>query len=214
MATQQQQRSFNPFDADAESIHHPPWFIFTLSWIGIITGGLANLWQIITSIIAFFTLFLAGSGGYTPQKTTGALLVSTGMAVSFQLGLTYFVFRISQEMKTQKTSGIDGTIKTTAVAMINHHKLLLIWTIISFVACTVSDYTFVNILTSDPILLFLYAASLYAASTILLSKALEKNWAAKVAYANWRAYLAYTTRMEQKNSGQGNASRKAANDVA
>jgi|SRR5579859_3694379 len=211
MATQQKAR-FTPFDADAESVHHPPWFAFGLSWTGIITGVLANLWQITTSVIAFFTLFIAG-GGYTPQKTLGALLASIGMAVAFQLGIMFFVFRLSQEIKAQKAQGIDGGVKATAVAMISHHKLLMVWTFISFAACTVSDYTFVNILTSDPTLLFLYAASLYAASTIILSRALEKNWAAKVAYANWRAYLAYTTRMEQKNAGAGTRGKAEANDA-
>jgi hypothetical protein len=186
---QQSQSRFAFFDQEAEAVYHPPWFVFGLAWSGIATGIMANLWQITTSVIAFFSLFaLNRSQG---AAYIGALLASIGMAITFQLGLMFFVFRVHQEMKTRKVASIDGTrqaAKETAVAMVSQHKILLVWTIISFMADTVGDFTFIGLLTSNAFLVFMYAASLYAASTILFSKALEKHQAASVAFANWRRF--------------------------
>ncbi len=108
MATTKQlagSKGFKPFEADAESIHHPPWFSYSLAGIGVLCGIVANLWQIVTSVIAFFTMFAQGSvyRHLDPHSqgnaTAGALAVSIGMSIAFQLGVMFFVFRVHQELK-------------------------------------------------------------------------------------------------------------------
>src|SRR5260370_38781853 len=70
MATTQQAAAGEPrhqpseakqFDPDHLSIHHPPWFSYWLANIGVGSGILANLWQVFTSVVAFFTLFSEGA---------------------------------------------------------------------------------------------------------------------------------------------------------
>jgi hypothetical protein len=185
---------------DAGSTHHPPWFTNGLAWFGIIVGLGGNLLQIYTSDIAYQQLIRtnevwlrmgkAGQAGAEPVIQ----LICAGVSVVFQLGLMYFMFRITQEFKNTKAiPGLKGmeAIKHTAVNIIDHQKVLLLWTIIAFAYDTLGDFTFINLYTDDPFSIFIYTAALYAASTILLSKALEKQWAASIAYANWKSFRMY-----------------------
>ncbi len=185
---------------DAGSTHHPPWFTNGLAWFGIIIGLGGNLLQIYTSDIAYQQLIRtnevwlrmgkAGQAGAEPVIQ----LICAGVSVVFQLGLMYFMFRITQEFKNTKAiPGLKGmeAIKHTAVNIIDHQKVLLLWTIIAFVYDTLGDFTFINLYTDDAFSIFIYTAALYAASTILLSKALEKQWAASIAYANWKSFRLY-----------------------
>lgn len=173
---------------EEEPVRHPPWFLFGLSWTGILLGIAANLWQIVTSVIAFFSIFLIKTQG---AAMTGAILISAGMALTFQLGLMFFVFQVHREMLDQKIGGADGmqAARHTAVSMVSQHKLMVIWTLVSFAADTVGDFTFIGMLTNNSFLIFMYAASLYAASTILLSTSLERQWATSVSYQNWKAFI-------------------------
>ncbi len=167
---------------------------------------MANLWQIFTSVIAFFTMFAQGSvyRHLDPHSqgnaTAGALAVSIGMSIAFQLGVMFFVFRVHQEFKEQKVKVGDNmqAVKSTAVQMVSHHRLLLAWSVISFAADTVGDFTFINLLTNDPLMQLGYTLSLYAVSTIILSASLERHWAANVALENWRAFRAYAKLMRLK----------------
>lgn len=185
---------------DAGSTHHPPWFTNGLAWFGIIIGLGGNLLQIYTSDIAYQQLIVtnevwlrmgkAGQAGAEPVIQ----LICAGVSVVFQLGLMYFMFRITQEFKnTRAIPGVKGmeAIKHTAVHIIDHQKVLLLWTLIAFVYDTLGDFTFINLYTDDAFSIFIYTAALYAASTILLSKALEKQWAASIAYANWKSFRLY-----------------------
>ncbi len=171
MATQTQPKGFKPFEADSESVHHPPWFTYSLAGIGVLCGIVANLWQVFTSVVAFFNLFVQGTVYKTMDPhsqgnaTAGALAVSIGMAIAFQLGVMFF---------------------------------LLAWSLLSFIADTVGDFTFINLLSNDPFMLLGYTLSLYAVSTIILSASLERHWAAKIALENWRAFKAYTRLMQLK----------------
>ncbi len=185
---------------DAGSTHHPPWFTNGLAWFGIVIGLGGNLLQIYTSDIAYQQLIRtnevwlrmgkAGQAGAEPVIQ----LICAGVSIVFQLGLMYFMFRITQEFKNTKAiPGLKGmeAIKHTAVNIIDHQKVLLLWTIIAFAYDTLGDFTFINLYTDDPFSIFIYTAALYAASTILLSKALEKQWAASIAYANWKSFRLY-----------------------
>ncbi len=209
MATQTQQKEpkgFKPFEVDSESVHHPPWFSYSLAGFGVLFGIGGNFWQVFTSVIAFFNMFVQG-GVYKHMDphgqgnaTAGALAISIGMSIAFQLGVMFFVFRVHREFKEQKVKVGDNmqAVKSTAVQMVSHHRLLLGWSVISFAADTVGDFTFINLLTNDPMMQLGYTLSLYAVSTIILSASLERHWAAKVALENWRAFKAYTKLMRLK----------------
>jgi len=195
------------FSFNAGSIHHPPWFTNTLAWMGIVTGALGNVWQVVTSDIAYQHMVVTNSTfmSMAPQGQAGSQLViqifSFAVSFIFQLALMYFVFRIAQEMKeTKAETGLKGmeAIKHTAVRVIDHQKALLIFTVIAFAYDTLGDYTFITIYANDPFVIFTYAAALYAASTILFSKALEKQWAAEIAYANWAAFMTYSKILQIK----------------
>src|SRR5713101_2606012 len=209
MATQttsKESKGFKAFQADSESIHHPPWFSYSLAGIGVLCGIVANLWQVFTSVIAFFNMFVQGAVYKNMDQhsqgnaTAGALTVSIGMAIAFQLGVMFFVFRVHKEYKEQKVKIGDNmqAVKSTAVQMVAHHRLLLAWSLLSFIADTVGDFTFISLLSNDPFILLSYTLSLYAVSTIILSASLERHWAAKIALENWRAFKAYTRLMQLK----------------
>ncbi len=193
----QQQDQLLTFDAG--STHHPPWFTNGLAWLGIAIGIGGNLMQIYTSDIAYQQLIRTNEVwlhmGKSGQAGAEAVIqiICFGVSVVFQLGLMYFVFRITQEFKNTRALGIKGMeqIKHTAVSIIDHQKVLLLWTIIAFAYDTLGDFTFITIYTDDPFSIFIYTAALYAASTVLLSKALEKQWAASIAYANWKSFRLY-----------------------
>lgn len=199
------QKGFQSFQANG-SVHHPPWFMYSLANFGVGCGIIANIWQPFTSVIAFFTMFVQGAvyKNMDPHSqgnaTAGALVVSIGMAIAFQLGVLFFVFRVHNEFKEQKVKVGDNmqAVKSTAVQMISHHRLLLGWSVLSFAADTVGDFTFITLLTNDPVLILGYALSLYAVSTILLLASLERQWVAKIALENWRAFKAYTKLMSLK----------------
>lgn len=198
-------KGHQPFKAD-HSVHHPPWFMYSLANFGIGCGIIANVWQPFTSVVAFFNMFVQGAvyKHMDPHSqgsaTAGALVVSLGMAVAFQLGVLFFVFRIHTEFKEQRVKVGDTmqAVKSTAVQMVSHHRLLLAWSVISFAADTVGDFTFITLLTNDPMLLAGYTLSLYAVSTIILLASLERQWAAKISLENWRAFKAYTKLMTLK----------------
>ncbi len=204
---------------DATSTHHPPWFGYSLASFGVGAGILANLWQVFTSVVAFFTIFAEGAiyKSLTEKgqanATVAALAIAILMAISFQLGVMFFVFQVHKEYKDIKVriGEATGAAKQTAVQMIAHHRLLSAWMLISFIADTIGDFTFINALSSDVFMLLGYTLSLYAVSTVLLSASLERHWAAKVGLENWRAFKAYTRLMhlkaqaaQQKAAGEEN----------
>lgn len=205
MTTQTQQKQ-GPKQFASGSVHHPPWFQYSLANIGVSTGLLANGWQGFTSTIAFFTMFTQGavyksippSGQGT--AAAAALIVSIGLAISFQFGVLYFFFRLHAEYKEQHVKVGDSmqAAKMTAVQMVSHQRLLLAWSVLSFGGDTVGDFTFISFLTNDPVLMGIYVLGLYAVSTVILSASLERQWAAKIALENWRAFKAYIRLMNLK----------------
>jgi hypothetical protein len=197
-------RGFKPF-AGAAAVHHPPWFTYSLASFAIVLGIAANAWQVFTSVIAFFVMFTQGavyrhltSGQGT--ASAAALVISMGLALSFQIGVLFLVFRVHHEYQEQKVRIGDNmqAVKTTALQMVGHHRLLLAWSLLSFAADTVGDFTFITLISNDFVLLLAYTLALYAVSTFILSASLERQWAANVALENWRAYRAYTRLMQLK----------------
>ena len=205
-APRRQPSGAKQFDPDHLSIHHPPWFSYWLANIGVGSGILANCWQVFTSVVAFFTLFSEGAIYKSLDNhgqvgaTFAALAIALLMAVSFQLGVMFFVFTVRAEFKEQKVKVGDQqvAVKSTAVQMVHHHRLLLAWMVVSFFADTVGDFTFINSISNDVFMLLGYTLCLYAVSTVLLSASLERHWAAKVSLENWRAFKAYTRLMNLK----------------
>src|SRR2546421_6056607 len=135
--TQTQSKGFKPFEADSESVHHPPWFTYSLAGIGVLCGIVANLWQVFTSVIAFFNMFVQGAvyKNMDPHAqgtaTAGALAVSIGMSIAFQLGVMFFVFRVHKEYKEQKVKIGDNMQagKSTGVQMVAPPRPLLPWSV-------------------------------------------------------------------------------------
>ena len=215
-----QVQSQGPRQFASGSVHHPPWFQYSLANIGVSVGLLANGWQGFTSTIAFFTMFTQGavykslSSQGQGTASAAALIISIGLALSFQLGVLFFVFRLHTEYKEQQVKIGDtmAALKFTAVQMVSHHRLLLVWSALSFGGDTVGDFTFISLITGDPILMGMYVLSLYAVSTVILSASLERQWAAKIALENWRAFKAYIRLMSLKaqaatvsHGGSGNS---------
>jgi hypothetical protein len=190
----------------AGATHQPPWFTSGLAWFGIGVGLLANGLQVYTSDIAYqhmittneVWLHMNKAGQDAAQFTIQ--LICFGVSLVFQLGLMFFVFRITNEMKNTKTPGMKGMdqLKHTAVSIIDHQKILLLWTVIAAAYDTLGDFNFIGLYTDDPLSIFIYAVALYAASTILLSKSLEVHWASAVAYANWKSFKIYLKIQEAK----------------
>lgn len=154
MTTEQktaQPRGPKQFDG---STHHPPWFAYSLSNFGVAFGITANLWQVFTSVIAFFTMFTQGAvyqhmdGKSQGTASAAALAISIGLALSFQIGVLFLVFRVHHEYKEQKIKVGDTmqAAKVTALQMVAHHRLLLAWSVVSFIADTVGDFTFINLI--------------------------------------------------------------------
>jgi hypothetical protein len=190
----------------AGATHQPPWFTSGLAWFGIVVGLLANGLQVYTSDIAYqhmistneVFMHMNKAGQDASQFTIQ--LICFGVSLVFQLGLMFFVFRITNEMKNTKTPGMKGMdqLKHTAVSIIDHQKILLLWTVIAAAYDTLGDFNFIGLYTDDPLSIFIYAVALYAASTILLSKSLEVHWASAVAYANWKSFKIYLKIQEAK----------------
>ncbi len=195
---------------DAGDTQHPPWFVNSLAWIGIGIGIAANVMQVITTDIAFQTL-IRQNGTYQSMGPHGQAaaeapiqLICAGIAVIMQLALLFFLFRVTQEFKHVKSStGASGVeaMKDTAVSVISHQQILVVFAVLSLVADTVGDFTFISLYVQDFFVIFFYGASLYAAGTAILSKALETQWAAAVAYANWKAFKLYNKLQELKLAG-------------
>lgn len=216
----QQKQGQGPRQFASGSVHHPPWFQYSLANAGVTVGLLANGWQGFTSTIAFFTMFIQGAVYRSiPPSGQGvaaaaALIVSIGLAVSFQFGVLHLFFRLHTEYKEQQVKVGDTmqAAKMTAVQIVSHHRLLLTWSVLSFGGDTIGDFTFISFLTGDPILMGIYVLGLYAVSTVILSASLERQWAAKIALENWLAFKAYIRLMNLKaqaavasHGGSGNS---------
>jgi hypothetical protein len=174
------------------TVHNPPGAMLTIGWIGVAAGVLANLWQMLTTILAFLLLFRA------PLQWDMTLGICALIAFSFQFALIMLVFRIDSTWKKHKVNGTgskkqQGTAKAlraTAVEIVQQVSLVLIWGALAFVVDTIGDYTFIGSKTASldettaAFIIFMYAVALYALSTIAFVRSIEYLWAGYAAADN------------------------------
>jgi hypothetical protein len=180
-----------------DTLYVPPGSMFALGSLGVLMGVLANFWQIFTSFSAFQHLFVTGSiyQHMDPHAQSTALPIITVIcalvAVAFQLAILYLVFRVDRTWKETRAQGTGRTTDTarhTAVEVMHHVPLLLIWGVLGFIADTVGDYTFISLYANAPFLQFMYGAALYASSTVMLVGAIEFLWAGMISFEKFKAW--------------------------
>ena len=180
-----------------ETIFVPPASMFVLGAIGVLVGAGANLWQMFTSFSAFQHIFVTGSIYKSMDANTQSAalpiinVICALISISFQLAILYLVFRIERTWKETKAhstaKGVD-VAKHTAVEVVQHVPLVLVWGVLGFIADTVGDYTFISLYSNDPFILFMYGSALYASSTIMLARAIEFIWAGIISYEKFKAF--------------------------
>ncbi len=181
-----------------DTIFVPPVSMFLLGGGGILLALCANVWQVFTSFIAFFSMFTQGSNyqAMKPIDRVGAqpliAMVCLLIAISFQFAILFLVFRIERDWKNSKSRNQNGVeaAKSTAVEIVQHVPLVLFWGVLGFIADTVGDYTFLGIYTDNWFLLFMYGCALYASTTIMFARSIEYLWAGFVALEKWKAFKA------------------------
>ncbi len=198
-----------------DTLFVPPGSMFLLGGIGIFVGICANLWQMYTSFSAFQHLFVGGPiyKGMSASGQSAALpiitIVCALVSVAFQLAILYLVFRIDRSWKDTKAHATTGkgsdAARHTAVELMHHVPLLLLWGILGFIADTVGDYTFIALYSDDWFIQFMYGAALYASSTVMLVGAIEFIWAGMISYEKFKAWR---SAMEVAMHRRGNAARE------
>ncbi|MGH2478063.1 MAG: hypothetical protein ACRDHW_00190 [Ktedonobacteraceae bacterium] len=167
------------------TLHLPAGVMFTLGLVGALVGICANFWQMFTSFTAFFALFLTDPR-YAQMKPLDKAAaqpmisaICALIAISFQISILFLVFRINHDWKAERQAGVMGLIalKRTAVEVTQHIPLVVVWGLLGLVADTVGDYTFIALYSDSFFLIFMYAAALYASSTIMLAQAFQYFWA-------------------------------------
>jgi hypothetical protein len=180
-----------------QTIHHPPGAMFVLGGLGILFGFGANLWQMMTTFTAFWTMFNPANTPVTPGKQPVVFLICGLIALSFQFALMMLVFRLDTTWKKHRVTGSAPAatrtaqqLKSTAVEIVQHVNLVVVWGSLGFVVDTIGDYTFIAVYTAqlDPLtssfIIFCYAVGLYALSTIAFVRSIEYLWAGFAAADN------------------------------
>jgi hypothetical protein len=194
-----------------ETIYVPPMSMFMLGFGGIFVAVCANIWQVFTSFTAFFTMFAQGRIFQTMTsaerlRAQPLIWIVCGLiSVSFQFAILFLIFRIERDWKENRAKSQTGAdaAKSTAVEVVQHIPLVLVWGVIGFVADTVGDYTFLSLYTNYWFLLFMYGAALYASSTIMFARSIEYLWAGFVALEKWKAFKLTVQRHATSTSGNG-----------
>ena len=179
------------------TIHHPPIAMYFIGGGGVLLGLATNGWQMFTTFIAFWSLLNPNGTPVDVGKQPMDFMICALIAVSFQFSLVMLVFRLDTTWKRKtavngKTSK-GAVFKSTAVEIVQHVNLVMVWGALGFVVDTVGDYTFVSIYTArlDPataiFVVFLYAIGLYALSTIAFVRSIEFLWAGFRAADNIKA---------------------------
>jgi hypothetical protein len=128
-----------------------------------------------------------------PGKQPAIFMICGLIAVSFQFALIMLVFRLDTTWKKHKVTGntsIKEAARSTAIELVQHVNLVMVWGALGFVVDTIGDYTFIAIYTAllDPVtstfIIFCYAVGLYALSTIAFVRSIEYLWAGFAASDN------------------------------
>lgn len=173
-----------------QTVHHPPGAMFLLGGFGVLFGFCANIWQLITTFTAFWTMFNPKGSPVDPGKQPVVFAICGLIAVSFQFALMMLVFRLDTTWKKHKVVGTNPGVKqvahqakATAVEVVQHVNLVMVWGGLGTIVDTIGDYTFIGVYTAqlDPVtgsfIVFCYAVSLYALSTIAFVRSIEYLWA-------------------------------------
>src|SRR5437879_5610989 len=116
------------------------------------------------------------------SKQPMVFIVCAIIAISFQFALLMLVFRIDTAWKKHKVNDTPNLadrgqqFRATAIEVVQHVDLVLIWGGIGFAVDTIGDYTFVSALTigldivTSSFLIFCYAIALYALSTVAFAR--------------------------------------------
>ena len=137
-------------------------------------------------------------------------IVCALVSIAFQLAILYLVFRIDRSWKDAKAQTVgrgSDAARQTAVELMHHVPLLLLWGILGFIADTVGDYTFIALYSDDWFIQFMYGAALYASSTVMLVGAIEFIWAGMISYEQFKVWRSV---MEAAMSRRSNATREEA----
>ena len=186
-----------------QTVHHPPGAMFLLGGFGILFGFAANVWQMVTTFTAFWSMFNPRGSAVDPGKQPAVFAICGLIALSFQFALMMLTFRIDTTWKKYKVVGqpadkdIKGfaqarasQFKATAVEIVQHVSLVTVWGGLGFVVDTIGDYTFIAIYTASldfltsTFIIFCYAVGLYALSTIAFVRSIEYLWAGFAAADN------------------------------
>ena len=180
-----------------QTVHQPPGAMFILGGLGILFGFGANIWQLITTFTAFWTMFNPAGTPVNPGKQPVVFMICGLIALSFQFALMMLVFRLDTTWKKHRVTGTMPAVKrtaqqfkSTAVEIVQHVNLVMVWGGLGFVVDTIGDYTFIAVYTAqlDPLtssfIIFCYAVGLYALSTIAFVRSIEYLWAGFAAADN------------------------------
>ena len=174
------------------TVHHPPGAMYVLGLAGLFAGIFSNLWQMFTTMSAFWLLFYGAKSVLVLSFAdfgNVVFYICLFIAFSFQYALMMLVFRLDSIWKKHMVGGgfgkkhSRGRVQTLAVEMVQQVTLVLIWALLGFVVDTIGDYTFIGSLTtrldafSQVFVIFMYAVALYALSTVALVRAIEYLWA-------------------------------------
>jgi hypothetical protein len=175
--------------APDETVHTAPGAMYIIGGIGTFSGFAANIWQMVTTFTAFWFIFNPPTVKIDLQKQPTIFCICALIAFSFQFALTMLTWRLDTTWKKQNmrvaigggNSGADKVqaMRNTAVEMIQHVNLVLIWGALGFIVDTIGDYTFIQSYTAhldaatQVFVIFIYAVALYALSTIAFVRSIE-----------------------------------------
>src|SRR6266568_3431740 len=135
-----------------QTVFTPPIWMLFLGAIGFFAAFGANCWQVYTSFSAFQHMFITGSvykamsPGDQERSLTVVNLFSFIIAFSCQLALVFLIFRIERRWKEERAQGKSTSkveaAKHTAVEVVNHIPLVVIWGVLGLVADTLGDVVF------------------------------------------------------------------------
>jgi hypothetical protein len=175
------------------TVHNPPGAMFFIGGLGILAGIAANIWQFITTFTAFWQMFNPKGTPVDTGKQPVLFVICGMMAFSFQFALMMLVFRLDATWKKHQVTGQVNVqqysqakraqFKSTAIEIVQHVNLVLLWGGLGFVVDTIGDYSFITTYTTalDPatsvFIIFCYAIALYALSTVAFVRSIEYLWA-------------------------------------
>jgi hypothetical protein len=168
------------------TLHHPPIVMFAIGGIGTLAGTGTNVWQMITTYIAFWSMLNPSHSPTDLQSQPMDVVICGLIAFSFQFALIMLCFRIDSAWKKKNatvTLPKTQAVVSTAIEVVQHVNLVMVWGALGFIVDTVGDYTFISIYTAslDPasatFIIFLYAVALYALSTVAFVRSIEFLWA-------------------------------------